>query len=294
MERFSFDHDLHIHTKLSLCSKHPEQTADNILRYAKENGLKTVCITDHFWDDGAVGMPNKYLDKEYDPYGDLPPIEDVGENAARWYRMQNYSHISKSLPLPECDGVSFLFGAETELSHDLSLGASKEAIEKLDFLIIPTTHLHMGSLTLPKKEGEYTPYDIAKLWERRLDGVLDMNLPFGKIGIAHLACHLMYKTREGYLEAMRLLDNKEMERIFSKAAAAGVGIELNLGDMSFGEGEKDIILRPFKIAKAAGCKFYLGSDAHSPSGFCQAKEIFSRATALLGLTEEDKFHIKKN
>ena len=30
--RYIADHDLHIHTQLSLCSGHPEQTKENILK----------------------------------------------------------------------------------------------------------------------------------------------------------------------------------------------------------------------------------------------------------------------
>ncbi len=46
--KFLYDHDLHIHSKLSSCSNHPEQTAENILAYAKKNALNTICLTDHY------------------------------------------------------------------------------------------------------------------------------------------------------------------------------------------------------------------------------------------------------
>lgn len=32
--RYSFDHDLHIHSQISSCSNHPEQTTERILQYA--------------------------------------------------------------------------------------------------------------------------------------------------------------------------------------------------------------------------------------------------------------------
>ena len=37
--KFQIDHDYHIHSKLSSCSRDPEQTNERILQYAKENGL---------------------------------------------------------------------------------------------------------------------------------------------------------------------------------------------------------------------------------------------------------------
>ena len=48
---FSIDHDYHIHTHLSTCSGDPEQTVENITRFARQNGMHTICITDHLWDD---------------------------------------------------------------------------------------------------------------------------------------------------------------------------------------------------------------------------------------------------
>jgi histidinol phosphatase-like PHP family hydrolase len=84
---------------------------------------------------------------------------------------------------------------------------------------------------------------------------------------------------------------KMFERLFKKAAEVGVGIELNACDMCFTDEEADIVLRPYRIAKQCGCKFYCGSDAHHPDELDNAKAIFERAIDLLELTEEDKFVI---
>lgn len=291
--RYKVDHDYHIHSQISLCSKHPEQTPARILQYAEENGLERICLTDHFWDDNAPGMPDQFRDREYDPYGPREKIADRGISTARWYRMQNYAHISRSLPLPKSEKVDFMFGAETELQHDLKLGMTRERLDQLDFVIIPTTHFHMGCLTLTE-EQRASLEGRAQAWLTRLEGVLDMDLPFGKIGIAHLACSLVAGTQEDRVKVMQLLDEQEMERVFAKAARVGVGIELNMFDMSDAiKGDTDILLRPFRIAKAQGCRFYLGSDAHQPKEFADMREIFERAVELLDLTENDKFHISK-
>ena len=82
-----------------------------------------------------------------------------------------------------------------------------------------------------------------------------------------------------------------MKRLFEKAAGLGVGIELNSSDMDFTEEEADVVLRPYRIAKKCGCKFYCGSDAHHPNTLDRAKALFERAIDLLELTEEDKFII---
>ena len=85
--RYKIDHDLHIHSKLSSCSRDPGQTTEAILRYAEENGLKKICITDHYWDEKVPG-------------------------ASSWYAPQNTTHIRESLPLPKSDKVEFLFACE--------------------------------------------------------------------------------------------------------------------------------------------------------------------------------------
>ena len=288
--KYKIDHDYHIHSQLSLCSQHPEQTPARILKYAEERGLKKIVLTDHFWDDNAPGMPDAYRDVEYDPYGELPKLQSRSEKTARWYRMQNFAHISRALPLPKSDKMDFMFGAETELQYDLKLGVTREMIDKLDFVIIPTTHMHMEGLTLTEEQMS-SAEGRARAWIDRLDGVLNMDLPFGKIGIAHLACNLIAKPRENFLRVMELLDEREMERVFAKAARVGVGIEINQYDFDVAESELELVARPFRIAKAQGCKFYLGSDAHSPGGFDTTKRLFERAIDTLGLTENDKFHI---
>lgn len=134
-----------------------------------------------------------------------------------------------------------------------------------------------------------SPEQRAKLWIDKLNALFDMDLPFHKIGIAHLTCGLMAKERADFLKLVELIDETEMEKVFARAQEKGVGIELNADDMSFKDEEKDIVLRPYKIAKKMGCKFYMGSDAHHPDALDNAKEIFERAIDLLELTEEDKF-----
>ena len=44
--RYTFDHEYHIHSKLSLCSQDEAQNKERILKYALDNGLKQICVTD--------------------------------------------------------------------------------------------------------------------------------------------------------------------------------------------------------------------------------------------------------
>lgn len=260
--RYCFDNDLHIHSQLSLCSNDPEQTADAILQYALDNSLKTVCLTDHYWDENVPGQSD-------------------------WYARQDYAHIAQALPLPQADGVRFLFGCETDLREDLTLGVSSAVYDKFDFIIIPTTHLHMNGFTC---RGDEDAEERARLWVSRFEGVLNMELPFHKVGIAHLTCHLMY--RDHSLEVLKLLTEKDYAPLFRKAAELGAGIELNFNALELTDESREYILFPYRVAKAEGCKFYFGSDAHHPEGLADEKQNAETIIDLLGLEESDKFILK--
>ena len=259
--RYIFDNDLHIHSELSLCSNDPEQSAEAILRYAEDNSLKTICLTDHFWDASVSG-------------------------ASDWYKKQDYKHISRALPLPQSDGIRFLFGCETELDRNLTLGIAPDNFDKFDFIIIPTTHLHMSGFTC---RGDENAAERAGLYIKRLDAVLDMELPFEKIGIAHLTCGLIYTGH--HKEVLGLISDSEFHRLFAKAAKKRVGIELNFDSLSLTDADREQNLRPYRIALEEGCKFYFGSDAHHPAGLAAEKANAENIIDLLGLTEDDKFRL---
>lgn len=264
--RYIFDHDYHIHSQISDCSDDPGQTAARILEYAGQNDLQKICLTDHFWDETVPG-------------------------ASEWYKPQNFSRISKALPLPQSETCRFLFGCETDLDRYLTLGISMPRFDSFDFVVIPTTHLHMNDLIMTPEEDNLE--GRKNCWLRRFDAVLKMPLPFYKIGIAHLVTPaIAIDSGVDYLDVLRLLPEEEMHRLFTKAASLGVGIEINSFDMKCTEQEAETVLRPLQIAKQCGCKFYMGSDAHHPKDLDEAKKAFERAIDWLELQESDKFLLR--
>ena len=151
------------------------------------------------------------------------------------------------------------------------------------------TLLHMKGFTITE-EDIVSVERKAALWVTRMEALLSQDLPFYKIGIAHPVCPLIWKgDRAKYLATLDAIAEADMHRIFAKAARLGVGIEIN---MSYPDEERDTVLRPFRIAKEEGCKFYLGSDAHHPAGLDNARKKFERVIDDLELTEEDKFILK--
>ncbi len=265
-EKFRIDHDYHIHSRLSSCSGDKEQNAERILKYALDNGFSEICVTDHFWDSAKVPGANK------------------------WYAPQDFEHVSNILPLPQAEGVKFMFGCETELNPDLTLGIAPDTMDEFDFIIIPTTHLHM-----PGYGDKPSIEDRAKLYVERLDAVLDMDLPFSKVGIAHLTCPLMaFNRKTDPMEHVKIIDaisDAELTELFTKLANRGAGFELNTDFAKYTPEYLERALRPYKIGKACGCKFYLGSDAHHPEGLDDAMRRFDQIVTLLDLKESDRFYI---
>ncbi len=265
--RYIIDHDLHIHSRLSSCSNDPEQSTQNLLRYAEENGYGYICLTDHFWSSEVNGASN-------------------------WYAPQNYEHISKSLPLPQSDKVKFYFGCETDMDKSFRLGISANDLERLDFIIIPTTHMHMRGFTIDESDDSIERR--RELYIERFHRLLDCDLPFNKIGIAHLTCNLIVPSGEKRnITVIDGIEDSVYIELFSRAAKLGAGIELNCGDIdytAYTESELSSILRPYKIAKQQGCKFYLGSDGHHPARLKTALDRFKQIIDRLELQESDKFN----
>lgn len=192
--------------------------------------------------------------------------------------------------MPQSDEVEFLFGCETELSHDLRIGVSKERYNDFDFIIIPTTHFHFRGFTVTEQDCESLK-SRADAWVRRLDYLLSSDLPFHKIGIPHLTCGMISHKSGENIAVLREIPEKEMYRLFKQAAKVGVGIELNASVLDFSDDEAGMALLPYQIAKECGCKFYCGSDAHEVEHFSDVKAILERTVDRLSLTEGDKFTI---
>ena len=260
--RFVADHDFHIHSTVSLCCHDENQTPDAILNYAKENGYKSVCLTNHFWDEKV-------------------------RSEAEWIDEHNFSCVSSVLPLPEDKNVEFLFGCETDMDFNNVLGISQERFDAFDFVIVATTHLHLDGNTVRTKIT--TPNEAAYHWVDKAENLLLKDLPFHKIGIAHLTTGHILKNQTA--ETLELISDSAMYSIFKECSRKGAGIELNVKTINMTDEQKEIFLRPYFIAKECGCRFYLGSDSHKTSALSCAKENFENIISLLNLEEKHKFYL---
>lgn len=262
--RYIADHDFHIHSTVSRCCKDPLQTPERILQYAVDNGFRKVCLTNHFWDENI-------------------------ESEAQWIEEHSYSFLTSVLPLPQADGVEFLLGAELDMDYNDILGISPERLSALKFATVATTHMHLDGNTV--RQAVTSPEEGAKIWLHKIRALLNMPLPFHKMGLAHMTTGHILKEKTP--EVIRLLGDRELYEIFSDCAKKGLGIELNTKTLFNSEEEKNILMRPYYIAKDSGCKFYLGSDIHKSSALSGAKENFERIITLLDLKEEHKFPLAR-
>jgi len=260
----SFAHleDFHCHSSISSCSHDETMTPQVILDFAEKHDYRAVCLTDHLWDSAVPGSSD-------------------------WYAPQDIEHVRQALPLPK-GKVPFLFGCETELPANGIPALTKAHFDLFDFVIIPPNHMHMNGLVRPA--GIDTPKKMARLLEDRLENLLMLDLPFEKIGIAHLTCKVMYS--EGCASDVgAVVDESRLLRIFEGYAKAGSGIELQAYSFREWDTRREDNLRIYRIAKAAGCKFYLGSDAHHPDWMEAVPDRLPQVIDALGLTENDRYTI---
>lgn len=276
--KFAVNHDLHCHSVLSSCCADPAMSVQAIYERAQREKLEAQCVTDHLWDAAVPG-------------------------ASAWYQSQDIAHVEQSLPQiaalrqSQAEGEPKLyFGCETEYCGDGKLGLAPEHFDRFDFIIIPPNHFHMKNFT--RLETADTAEKIAELFTKRLEELSQMDLPWHKIGIAHLNCSLTFAEGD-YTKVFRTMDEDRLKAAFSSMVfrCAGktrvpVGIEINTSCFGPGwEEHQEDHLRLLKIARDAGCRFYVGSDAHGVEEMAMMQERARRVADLLELTETERFRI---
>lgn len=261
---FPIDHDLHCHSFVSSCSADPLQSPQAILDAAKRHGFTCQCITDHFWDRDVPGSMS-------------------------WYEPQDLDHVKQSLPLPKDDSVRMVFGCETEFCGGKTLAISPKHYDEFEFIIIPPNHFHMLGFVRPES---YNNEDlIAQLLVERLEEIGEPDLPWRKVGIAHMTCPVTFRGGD-LARIFRTVDERRYRAAVRKFAERGAGIEINAACFANGWQEHtEDHLRLYRLAKEEGCKFYLGSDAHHPAGLETITERLGLVTSMLGLTAADQYTI---
>ena len=263
--KFQIDHDLHIHSLISPCAGYdPRQTKEAILTYGIASGLRLLNLADHVWDEKA------------------PHAEGCSWS---WDRLGCTLEKGRTLlPLPQSPHCRFLFGVEVDIDMEGNLAVSREEMENLDFLVFAPSHLHMQNFTV---EAGFDPSAEAhkERYLERMHRLLDMDLPWHKTGLAHPTCSLACSAEP--IRMFDLITDAEYREMWSRVRDRGMGIEINHGGPISAE-DLPHILRPYRIAKEVGCKFYLGGDAHTPDPIPSIRPDWQRFIDWLDLREEDK------
>lgn len=261
----TIDQDLHVHTTLSLCSNDPDQNPGAIVAWAARRGIRTVCLTNHYWDETMPGGTHPF------------------------YQQQDTAHyeaIRTMLPVDNL-GVRLLLGCETEYLGGPWLGLSPERAKRMDFINLPITHLHFEDFVRPRRYQ--TPAQVAQLWLERFDQALQLDLPWEKVNFVHLNFLLGFEGQHrAILEA---LPDEALAERFTRCAGQGAKVELNGSVFTHGIWAEcpEQHLRMLSIARDCGCLFTFGSDAHHPQAL---DDVFAneRAAELLGLSEAQIFN----
>lgn len=265
-------HDFHIHTNLSLCAQ-SEATLEMYANRGKELGLEKMAITNHLWDHAIPDWEN--------------------DENSEFYAVQDFEYILKERAAIEeanRNGANFLFGCEAEYSYKHRRPAISPAVaEQMDVLLVPNSHTH---LTMPK--SFYEPHEKHK--DFMIDAFMDIvNSDVSKYitAIPHpfLAVCCPYNNRL----LLDLITDDEFKRCFSAAAEKGIALELNPNFISkkpLNKAYDDPIFRMYKIGKDCGCKFTVGTDAHSSGGYDNFNLIYI-ICSLLDLKEDDFHNLTK-
>lgn len=261
-------HDIHIHTNLSLCGKE-DATVKSYIDLAYERGLKTIGFSDHLWD------------------------KDV-EGASDWYRVQDIDHVYKIREnVPEdTKGIKLLFGCETEFLGGTQVGITREHANLFDYILIPTSHIHMVGFIRPSHI--ITVNDIRSLLLQRFKEAASLifDVP---VGMAHPFCPVANHHMED--EILRGITDDEYKECFYIAAKTGKSIEIQACVLAnhLQKDEHDYSVeysRMFSIALQEGCLFHLGSDAHSPfSDTFNAHARLREFASFLGIKNDNLMQV---
>ncbi len=243
------EHDLHVHTFLSECSMSPTQTPENIIRQARELGLRQIGFADHIWANHEI-QPHSFYQSQ-----DERQISRLREQL-------------KKIEIP--DDIKVLVGCEAEMAGPGRFGITRELAESLDFVLLATDHFYFSGFV--DEPPERTPRALAK-------HMLTMFKAGAASGLATSLAHPMmpFGYFDLYEAAMAEISDQELLDAFGLAAEHKVALEISgnfLPDRRRTHNfDIQIPLRIIELAKRAGCKFTFGSDAHNLEKMQRIKDL---------------------
>ncbi len=253
-------YDYHMHTRLSPCSGDPEATIGNYARTLAERGFRSICITDHYWT-----CPEDIRRTNPDMGQPLETLREILDN----------KKMAEETSLP----LKVLVGAELETYSPERIGGTMELKEMLDVVLLPTNHFHITTVIQQPDDHSFAG------WGRH---IMKFFVAGARSRVAHVLAHPFAPLGERQDTPREVLDTISDAEFFDALALAnecGNAIEINSG-MLTRPALYDALVRPFTIAKKAGCTFTVGSDTHRLATL-ENYGLIGRFCDDCGITEED-------
>lgn len=251
-------HDLHVHTYLSACC--PDKVRHRpaaILAEAERLGRRLIGFSDHVWANPLLPAP-------------------------AWYQPQDERQILrlredlKSVSSP----VRVLVGCEADTASPGRFGISPAFAATLDFVNLSCSHFHMRNFVA--QPADDSPGALGK-------HMLEFFRSAAGSGLATAIAHplLPFGHLPQYEQAIASLGDAELLDAFHVAAAHGVALEITAKFISPSRGVAwglETPQRVLSLAKAAGCRFTFGSDAHTLEQMARldAVDVLARGAGITG------------
>jgi len=245
--------NMHTHTRLSYCGGR-DSTVANTVAEAESVGLRLIGICDHV---------------------------DVPESGREALMAQNRDELAQ-IETP----VRVLIGAEVTLVAPDVLGTTRDALERMDYVVISANHFHLPHVAQPEQRTEEGYADrFLTMAEAAIGfGASIIPHPFSYIGVRQMGDGRLV-DRERLLAAY---DRGRVRRLFRLAAERGTAFELNPGHV---RAVPDFFAEMVRMGRDEGMKFSFGTDGHHPGqmhyGGPEALAQIERLYRCVGVTEAD-------
>lgn len=301
-------HDIHTHNVFSSCCV--DHTASTRAYLEKEAGLgmKLFGLSNHIWDERVKGASYWYRNQtilkaeeaknafplaapglrvlfgaETEYYACHELLGMSAEGAAHFdYLLVPHSHNHmRNQVMPDYPEILEARAAaraklrETfPLLSDGKITEMAETLHETDLLrMVPELRTDVHAFVARCMVDSFRSL-MENSEFRRICGLLPVSVahPFAPCGVPNA-------EKNAYL---RVLKDDELFDCFSRAAALGVAIELNVGAIT--EVNSDLtdneMIRIFSVAKQAGCRFTFGTDSHTVAGLAAITRGDDIAAAL--------------
>lgn len=263
--------DLHIHTNYSHCAPR-ETVAESYLPYLEKEDVRVLGFSNHLYYPDSVS-------EEERAEGENPGVRRV---------LKIKEELEALRQKTDC---RILLGCEVETVYGREPSLPRELAGQFDYILLAASHI----LNLP---GYYRNYDLSTP-ERLRDLVIerfryacqyDYPAPTG-------ICHPLYPICSPIeQEIVDGISDSILADCFTLAAKKNISIEIHAclyrnGTALDEERLSPTYLRVLSAAKACGCHFHFGTDAHAAERFYGKHALLRRAAERVGITEDDMWKL---